>query len=212
MGSLCLSLMEDELFRAAVKGDLRVFSDENTSNHGEAYYTDQTTPKGNTIIHIAAEHGRADFIEEALARFPELSRSKNNNMDTPLHVAAMTGDEKIVELLASVEGCATMEEEEEEVNWPWMARNLQGDTPLHLALTNKKLSVVMRLLDVGSTLALSLVNASQETPLHIFLKYCVGNHSSLDFPSPSQIKRHTGFCLFMRSEFKAQILIIRKSF
>ncbi|XP_021848051.1 uncharacterized protein [Spinacia oleracea] len=57
-----------------------------------------------------------------------------------------------------------------------MAKNSQGDTPLHLALSSNKLNVAMDLLKVGSVNVLSLVNNSQESPLHIFLRYCAGTH------------------------------------
>lgn len=170
MGSM--RLMEYELFRAAVRGDVGVLSEANITKHVVDYYKDQTTAQENNIVHIAVEHGQARFIEEALARFPELGRMKNGNMDTPLHVAARKGNEAIVNLVLSF------------VNESWMS-NLQGDTPLHLSLSNNKLGAAMTLLIVGGSscstaMLLSLVNAHQETPLHVFLKYCTGSHTTAD--------------------------------
>jgi len=54
----------------------------------EAYYKDRTTPRKNNIVHVASDHGQAEFVKKALARFPELGLGKNGNEDTPLHVAA----------------------------------------------------------------------------------------------------------------------------
>uniref|UniRef100_A0A7C9CYZ0 Uncharacterized protein n=1 Tax=Opuntia streptacantha TaxID=393608 RepID=A0A7C9CYZ0_OPUST len=158
------TFMEGELFGAAVEGDVRVLSEENVAKHGDAFYKDQTTPRHNNIVHIAAEHARAEFIEVALDRFPELGSRKNDNGDTPLHVASRKGYDEIVKLLVSFGGCDAI-----------TMQNLQGDTPLHLALSNNKLEVAMDLLhQVGSDVVLSLVNRSKETPLHVFLKYCIG--------------------------------------
>ena len=164
MASVTL-IMEDELFRAAVKGDISALSEENIAKYGEAYYKDRTTPRKNNIIHIAAEHGRAEFMKKVLARFPGLGRGKNGNEDTPLHAAARKGNDEIVRLLVSLEGSDAI-----------AMQNLQRDTPLHLALSNNKPRVAMDLLQVGPPAVLSLLNNSQETPLHIFLKYCIGNN------------------------------------
>ncbi|KAJ8425722.1 hypothetical protein Cgig2_015870 [Carnegiea gigantea] len=153
MTSLTL-VMEDELYRVAVKGD-RV-------KYGEPYYKDRTTPRKNNIIHIAVQHSQIEFMKRALARFPLLGHMKSDNGDTPLHVAARKGNDEIVRLLVSFEGSDAI-----------AMQNLQGDTPLHLALSNNKLRVARSLLQVGFPVVLSLINNSQETPLHNFLKYCI---------------------------------------
>ncbi|KAJ8446729.1 hypothetical protein Cgig2_002891 [Carnegiea gigantea] len=165
-----VTVMNDELFRAAVEGEVGELSEENIAKNGDEYYQDQTTPRKNNIIHIAAEHGRARFIQVALARFYELGCRRNDNGDTPLHVASRKGNDEIVRLLVSLGGSDAI-----------ATQNLQGDTPLHLALGNNKLRVAKFLLDqVGSDAILSLVNTSQETPLHVFLKYCIGTHTTAD--------------------------------
>jgi len=51
--------MADELYRAAVKGDVSVLSEEETAKHGEAYYKDPISPTKNNIVHIAARHGQS---------------------------------------------------------------------------------------------------------------------------------------------------------
>ncbi|KAJ8446719.1 hypothetical protein Cgig2_002881 [Carnegiea gigantea] len=136
-----VTVMKDELFRAAVEGEVGAISGENIAMNGDEYYQDQTTPRKNNIIHIAAEHGRARFIQVALAQFSELGCTKNDNGDTPLHVASRKA----------------------------------------MTRFNNKLSVAKFLLDqVGSDEILSLVNTSQETPLHVFLKYCIGTHTTTD--------------------------------
>lgn len=177
------TLMEEALFRAAVSGDLRVLSERNISRYGHSYFTDQITPVKNNIIHVAAEYDQYKFIEKALNIFPQLISKKNINEDTSLHVAARKGNKNTVDVLISYSGCATKEQSEAEEDWFWMAKNSQGDTPLHLALSSNKLNVAMDLLKVGSVNVLSLVNNSQESPLHIFLRYCAGKFAitTLDF-------------------------------
>ena len=59
-------IMEDPLFRAAIKGDIKALSEENIARYGEPNYKDRTTPRKNNIIHIAAEHGRA--VEQSSRR------------------------------------------------------------------------------------------------------------------------------------------------
>ena len=53
----------------------------------------QESPKGNTVLHVAALYGNDRCVERILEICPaaELLRVRNGNGDTPLHVAARAG-------------------------------------------------------------------------------------------------------------------------
>jgi ankyrin repeat protein len=60
------------------------------------------TPKFDTAVHIAALHGHSRFVSEALSLNRELLVSRNSDGDTPLHLAARAGKERVARLLAGL--------------------------------------------------------------------------------------------------------------
>ncbi|KAF3946607.1 hypothetical protein CMV_027146 [Castanea mollissima] len=83
------------------------------------------TPELNTILHLAAASSddNHQFVHEIL-EIPLCKKfvtEKNSNGDLPLHVAASAGNNRIVELLAA----------------SVMEKNMEENTPLHLALIKK---------------------------------------------------------------------------
>ncbi|KAF7823004.1 protein ACCELERATED CELL DEATH 6-like [Senna tora] len=59
----------------------------------------QRTPKGNTVLHIAASHGNNSLVEKVAQCAPHLFIVVNNNYDTALHVAARVGHGSTIQSL-----------------------------------------------------------------------------------------------------------------
>ncbi|XP_054801229.1 protein ACCELERATED CELL DEATH 6-like isoform X3 [Prosopis cineraria] len=51
----------------------------------------QRTPRGNTVLHLAASYGNNTMVEKVAQHAPSLFTETNDNFDTPLHVAARAG-------------------------------------------------------------------------------------------------------------------------
>lgn len=84
------------------------------------------TPELNTILHLAAAGSdNRQFVKKILEieLCKKFVTEKNSNGDLPLHVAASAGNMQIVELLAA--------------GVPLMEKNMEENTPLHLALIKK---------------------------------------------------------------------------
>ncbi|KAJ4876038.1 Ankyrin repeat family protein [Raphanus sativus] len=75
----------------------------------------------NTVLHMAAKHGRGEFVSKIIELRPSLLYSLNAYGNTPLHLAALLGDVDIVMMMIEFgpEACT--------------ARNNNNQTPLHLA-------------------------------------------------------------------------------
>ncbi|KAI9079412.1 hypothetical protein K1719_038601 [Acacia pycnantha] len=59
----------------------------------------QRTPYGNTVLHLAANHGNNALVEEVAQHAPQLFTVVNDNYDTALHVAAKKGHRATIKLL-----------------------------------------------------------------------------------------------------------------
>ncbi|KAL0009696.1 hypothetical protein SO802_004804 [Lithocarpus litseifolius] len=105
------------------------------------------TPELNSILHLAAASSDDDHqFVKAILEIQLLQKSvteKNSNDDLPLHVAARAGNIKIVKLL--VEWSNGQLQDHSTCGSQW-EKNMEGNTPLHLALINK--------FQVGRSLAL----------------------------------------------------------
>lgn len=75
----------------------------------------------NTVLHMAAKHGRGEFVSKIIELRPSLICSRNADGNTPLHLAALLGDVNIIMTMLGFgpEACS--------------ARNNNNQTPLHLA-------------------------------------------------------------------------------
>lgn len=77
----------------------------------------EATAEGNTVLHVAAEHGHGDLIRELHLRFKDkkgLLPRRNSALDTPLHCAAKAGNVKPVAVLVQL---AKDECEEQILGW-----------------------------------------------------------------------------------------------
>ncbi|GAA5987192.1 hypothetical protein JCM11641_006054 [Rhodosporidiobolus odoratus] len=90
---------------------------------------------GMTVLHVAASFGFLDLCELYLSRYPFVVEWANARGQTPLHVAAMKGQDGIAQLFIDAGA---------DINAP----DLDGSTPLHYASSYGKLNVVKLLVDL----------------------------------------------------------------
>jgi ankyrin repeat protein len=102
-------------------------------------------------IHDAARDGDVSKVQSLLKNNPDLAFSKDEDSNTPLHLAAQNGHSEIAELLLAHRA---------DVN----AGNKDGLTPLHYAAMNGKRDVVELLLAHGADVNGRMLNGL--TPLH----------------------------------------------
>jgi hypothetical protein len=109
-----------------------------------------STPAFCGEIHDAAEAGDMAKVKALLKKNSKLVSSKDNDGDTPLHIAALNGHKDMLELLLANKA---------DVN----AKNKNGRTPLHWAAGYK--NIAGRLLAKGA--AVNAKDKNGRTPLHI---------------------------------------------
>ncbi|KAG5597376.1 hypothetical protein H5410_038608 [Solanum commersonii] len=118
----------------------------------------QVTPKGNTILHVAALFGQRGFVGEVLKITQALLWYKNKKNETALHIAANAGQSEVVSELLSVEGKETLVRMTDDI----------GDTALHKAIRSEHIDIVRMLvkllLDPEHDFP---ANKDGETPLYL---------------------------------------------
>ncbi|KAK6915390.1 PGG domain, partial [Dillenia turbinata] len=87
--------MDWDLFEAAESGDANILHQKPSLELN----LNQTTPRGNTLLHIAATSNHREFAIQVISLCPSLLLKSNSNGDTPLHIAATTGHCELVEAL-----------------------------------------------------------------------------------------------------------------
>ncbi|KAL3364342.1 hypothetical protein AABB24_013214 [Solanum stoloniferum] len=129
----------------------------------------QVTPKGNTILHVAALFGQRGFVGKVLKITPVLLCYKNKKNETALHIAANLGRSEVVSELLSLGG--------EETILVRMTDDI-GDTALHKAVRGGHIDIVRMLvkllLDPEHDLP---ANKAGETPLYLAVES--GFHDAL---------------------------------
>ncbi|TVU26188.1 hypothetical protein EJB05_28724, partial [Eragrostis curvula] len=121
----------------------------------------EASAEGNTVLHVAAEHGHDDLIRELHLRFREktgLLSCRNSALDTPLHRAARAGHAKAVAVLIQL----TEERGESILD----CKNEAGDTALHLAARHGHGAAVEVLVSAAAATASELNNAGV-SPLYL---------------------------------------------
>ncbi|XP_047261359.1 ankyrin repeat-containing protein At5g02620-like [Capsicum annuum] len=149
--------MDPILFSAVMRGNIRdvyyhLIRDEE--------YGYQVTPKGNTVLHVAALYGHSHFAAEVLKISPAMLCCQNKKNETALHIAANEGHTEVVRvLLACVEDHNTSDK---------LTRitDASGDTALHKAVRSQHLDVVKLLVKEDSEFEFP-PNHAQETPLYL---------------------------------------------
>ncbi|KAK3436046.1 hypothetical protein EUGRSUZ_C00702 [Eucalyptus grandis] len=147
----------DELYEAAVKG--------NVASLLELLEKDKllldrimTGNRTETPVHIAAMLGHLKFVEEVLARKPELVKEQDSQSSTPLHLAAAKGYFNIVTSLLRVypEIC--------------FVRDKYERNPIHVAAMKGHVDVLELLVRTKPDAARSVIEHGQ-TILHLCVKH-----------------------------------------
>ncbi|XP_039166766.1 receptor-interacting serine/threonine-protein kinase 4-like [Eucalyptus grandis] len=159
--------MHPELYKAAKSGAFQSLI--TTLENGEDLFH-QTTPKGNNILHVAAQYEQVNFIENLLQRpwGPSLLRQGNSKGDTPLHIAATVGSYKSVQVFINLAKLDCFVENGQVDACKELLRkpNLQKDTALHYAVRGGHESVVKLLIEEDPQLC-DVTNAADESPLYL---------------------------------------------
>ncbi|PHT48920.1 hypothetical protein CQW23_13128 [Capsicum baccatum] len=153
--------MDPTLYKAAMRGNIRdanfLLADHLKRDEENGY---QVTPKGNTVLHIAALYGHSCFAAEVLKITPALLCCQNKKNETALHIPANEGHNEVVcVLLACVNDHNTKEK-------LMRAMETSGDTALHKAVRSQHLDMVKLLVKEDSEFE-SPPNHAQETPLYL---------------------------------------------
>ncbi|EEF49339.1 conserved hypothetical protein [Ricinus communis] len=111
--------MDPELYNAAISGDI-AFVDTKICDE-DSVFLSHTTPKKNTLLHIAAEFEQTQFIKK-----------QNSKGDTPLHIAARVGCLELVDFLIEQASSVDIESRRKKVCKDLVGKvNGDMDTALH---------------------------------------------------------------------------------
>ncbi|CAL5336740.1 unnamed protein product [Camellia sinensis] len=162
--------MEAAIYRAAIAGDIHGLTTA-LQQDSELNLLNQLTPRGDTILHIAARLGHHHLVEPIKSRCPDLFKSKNYNNDHPLHLAAAGGHLSIVKSLITnvsqfviYSGLETEAALQELLN----SQNKQGNTPLHMAVKDHQYEVALFLFKrPGSQITSCVPNREKKSPLYM---------------------------------------------
>ncbi|PHT66605.1 hypothetical protein T459_31030 [Capsicum annuum] len=153
--------MDPILYSAAMRGNIGdayfILVDHLKRDEENGY---QVTPKGNTVLHVAALYGHSHFVAEVLKITLALLCCQNKKNETALHIAANEGHTEVVRvLLARIEDHNTKEK---------LTRmtDASGYTALHKAVRSQHLDVVKLLAKEDSEFEFS-PNHAQEMPLYL---------------------------------------------
>ncbi|PHT40044.1 hypothetical protein CQW23_18898 [Capsicum baccatum] len=154
--------MDPILYNAAMEG--------NTGGDGDFLLADhlqrdeengyQVTPKGNTVLHVAALYGHSHFAGEVLKITPTLLCRRNKKNETALHIAANEGHTEVVHVLIACVGDHNIKEK------LMRTTDAKGDTALHKAVRSQHLDVVKLLIKEDPEFEFP-ANHANETPLYL---------------------------------------------
>ncbi|XP_031105187.1 uncharacterized protein LOC116010064 [Ipomoea triloba] len=152
-------LMDSALYEALVEG--------NQEEVDEALWSKMVTPKGNTMLHIAALYGHTHLVQKILEKHRSLLCAVNNKNETALHIAAREGHTGVVSELIR---CAKARPELESGigGARDMVRMMDGDkdTALHKAVRKGHLEVVKLVVKEDPEFEFG-ANEAGETPLYL---------------------------------------------
>lgn len=165
--------MDPSVYKAARSGDVGLLKI--VEKKASTGFFLQKTPKGNNVLHIAAEFKQiAFFINTPLDdhQCRPLFWAANNKGNTPLHVAARVGSDEIVEFLIKhakkqpPTGGADLESGREAHKELLERTNMEKETALHVALRYGYQRVAHLLIEANPELT-CLTNMVNESPLFL---------------------------------------------
>ncbi|XP_074984631.1 ankyrin repeat and death domain-containing protein 1B isoform X4 [Caretta caretta] len=113
-------------------------------------FTSEKDKEGNTAVHLAAKNGHCEVLEVLLNQWEEINELNQHNSNA-LHIATRHGHMSLVRFLIS-----------KNIN---LVPKPEQNSPLHLAVLNNHLLVVISLLDANHDI--NTLNQKQQTPLHL---------------------------------------------
>ncbi|PHT50793.1 hypothetical protein CQW23_10540 [Capsicum baccatum] len=175
--------MDPILYNAAMEGntgdDDFLLADYLNRDEENGY---QVTPKGNTVLHVAALYGQSGFVGQVINLTPALLCCKNKKNETALHLAANKGHKDVVKVvLRGIDAAG----QAVGINKETLMRMTDdgGDTALHKAVRTGRVDTVKLLVKQDPDFEFPANNAG-ETPLYLaaesglvkclslILKYC----------------------------------------
>lgn len=165
--------MNPELLKAVKGGDIAFIKDK--ARDLECSSLLETSPKLNTILHVATSSGHEELVKVILEtkRCEELVTRMNSTDNLALHVAASVGHLPLVKLLLS---SYKQPEESRDSFGQLRTKNKEGNTPLHMALIKKYEEVALKskYSEVASFLvekdpegSIFLINKEDKSPLYL---------------------------------------------
>ena len=123
---------------------------------------------GYSVLHLTAVWGRVETVKRIVSECPCLLLEKDSRDQLPLHVAAHAGHIAVVEALVATLTfvSATLSEEEKERVNVYVSKNIDGDTPLHLALKGDNVKTATFLVNTDQR-ASFLANKDGISPLYM---------------------------------------------
>ncbi|PIA65011.1 hypothetical protein AQUCO_00100465v1 [Aquilegia coerulea] len=144
--------------------------------------------KTATTIHGYAQSGDLVCLQKKLQDNPSLLNARNDIMEqTPLHIAAGYNNVEIVKYLLKCRGPEMVEME---------ARNMYGETPLHMAAKNGCTGAARVLLEHGALVEAKANNGM--TPLHLAVWHslraedCLTVQTLLEYNADCSVKDNDG--------------------
>ncbi|KAM3236420.1 E3 ubiquitin-protein ligase mib1-like [Capsicum annuum] len=158
--------MDSKLYKAAMEGNTGngdfLLADYLNRDEENGY---QVTPKGNTVLHVAALYGQSGFVPQVIDITPALLCCKNKKNETALHLAANKGHKDVVEVLLRGVDVAG---QPVGINKETLMRMTDdsGDTALHKAVRTGCVDTVRLLVEQDPDFEFPANNAG-ETPLYL---------------------------------------------
>nr|XP_023887712.1 ankyrin repeat-containing protein ITN1-like [Quercus suber] len=150
------------LFDAAISGNIDSFIEK---IGGGVLSLEQVTPRGNSILHVAAKSGKVEIMIKVLDSLSQQSPLNVSNCkgNTALHITASLGHFDLAELLITR---ASRDQEADVKQLLLRAQNVEKNTALHLAAKHGHYDIVELLIkeDPGLT---SVTNDARESPLFL---------------------------------------------
>lgn len=145
-------LMDSRVFEAAHLGNINAIRD--LIDESADVLEQATSSSHNSVLHVAARTGQADFVSEILRIKPEILSYVNSKRDTALHEAAGEGHSAVVKVLL---------DKDQRIAYKV---NQDYETALSVACKEGHVHVVNQLIQVASLLALDSEKPDERTSLH----------------------------------------------
>ncbi|KAF8019865.1 hypothetical protein BT93_G0529 [Corymbia citriodora subsp. variegata] len=155
--------MDPGVYEAAKSGDFHSLTKIISENGDNLFH--QRTPKGNNILHVAAQYQQISFIHDFLQHPSILSLfgQENYKGDTPLHVATKRGSHEMVRVFIDRAKALSQPDAHKEL---LRKQNSYQDTLLHSAVRGGCKRVVELLIEEDSQLC-NVTNVADESPLYL---------------------------------------------